>query len=149
MNARDFFAALPIPIIQAPMVGAEPADGGGGGRAGGLGSLAAGGRYALEAIEPQARAFRAESTAALAVNLFVLRRRVPFSGETVRTAIDRLAPWYAELGEPPPDPPNDFAPDFEAQFAALVRAAPPAASFTFGRLESRAGRRPAWRRENR
>jgi nitronate monooxygenase len=132
MNAREFFQSLPIPIIQAPMVGAA-------GvelalavcAAGGLGSLGAGG-LSPDAIEAQAAILR-ETERPFALNLFVLRPVRP-SGEAVSEAIERLAPWYAELGLPPPDAPNDFAPDFDAQLAALVRAAPPAASFTFGQL---------------
>ena len=72
--------------------------------------------------------------APFAVNLFVQAPARP-SGDAVGVAIERLAPWYAELGLAPPDAPNDFAPDFHAQFAALVRAAPPVASFTFERLQ--------------
>ena len=52
----------------------------------------------------------------------------------VEAALARLAPWYAELGLEPPPAPNDFALDFEGQFAALIRAAPPIASFTFAPL---------------
>jgi len=49
-------------------------------------------------------------------------------------ALTRLAPWYAELGEPIPAAPNQFSHDFEAQLAALTRAAPPVASFIFSVL---------------
>lgn len=133
MNARDFFAALPIPIIQAPMVGASGLEMAVAvSAAGGLGSLAAG-ALAPDAIEAQVAELRQRARAMFAVNLFVLRPARP-SGEAVATAIERLAPWYRELGLAPPEPPNDFAPDFAAQLAALTRAAPPAASFTFGCL---------------
>src|SRR5215469_6994126 len=101
---------------------------------GGLGSLAAG-ALAPDAIAAQVAEFRQRLSAPFAVNLFVLRPQRP-TGETVAAAIARLAPWYAELGLPPPEAPNDFAPDFAGQLAALVRAAPPAASFTFGCLTS-------------
>ena len=111
MNAHDFFAALPIPIIQAPMVGAsglEMAAAVSG--VGGLGSLAAG-ALAPDAIEAQVDELRQRVRAPFAVNLFVLRPDRP-SGEAVAGAIARLASWYAELGLAPPEPPNDFAPDF-------------------------------------
>jgi nitronate monooxygenase len=52
----------------------------------------------------------------------------------VEAALERLRPWYEAVGEPLPQAPNAYAPDFDAQFAALVRAAPPIASFTFGVL---------------
>jgi len=134
MNAHEFFAALPIPIVQAPMVGAQGAElplavSG----AGGLGSHGCG-ALAPEAIERDA-ARLAASGRPYALNLFVVAPARP-AGDVVAAAIERLAPWYAELGLPPPDAPNDFAPDFEAQFAAVVRAAPPAASFTFDRLSA-------------
>ena len=133
MTAGEFFARLPVPIIQAPMVGASSFEMAlGVSEAGGLGSLAAG-ALGPDAIEAQAQAFRAASAAPFAINLFVNAPARP-SGETVAAALARLAPWYAELGQPLPEPPNDFAPDFEAQFAALLRAAPPVASFTFDRL---------------
>lgn len=135
MNAHDFFAALPIPIIQAPMVGASGLEMAAAVSAvGGLGSLAAG-ALAPDAIAAQVTEFRRRSSAPFAVNLFVLRPQRP-TGEAVAAAIERLAPWYAQLGLPPPEAPNDFALDFAAQLAAVVRAAPPAASFTFGCLTS-------------
>ena len=133
MNAHDFFAAFPIPIIQAPMVGAsgiEMAAAVSG--VGALGSLAAG-ALAPDDLEAQVAELRQRLQAPFAVNLLVLRPARP-NGEAVASAIARLAPWYAELGRAPPEPPNDFAPDFAAQLAALARSAPPAASFTFGCL---------------
>jgi nitronate monooxygenase len=129
-KARDFFDALAIPIIQAPMVGASGvALAAAVSQAGGLGVLAAG---ALEpdALEAQTAELRTKAGGPFAVNLFVLRPATP-TGEAVAEAQRRLAPWWAELGLEPPTAPNDFAPDFERQFTALVRAAPPAASFTF------------------
>jgi nitronate monooxygenase len=132
MTAHAFFAALPIPIIQAPMVGASGVElAAAVSRAGGLGSLAAG-ALTPDAIERDAAALHGEGRP-FAVNLFIVEPAHP-TGEALSAAIERLAQWYAALGLPPPDAPNDFAPDFEAQFAALVRAAPPAASFTFDRL---------------
>jgi nitronate monooxygenase len=133
VNARDFFAALPIPIIQAPMVGASGVElGVAVSNAGGLGSLA-GGALSPEALEAQISELRQRARAPFAVNLFVIRPARP-AGEAVSAALARLAPWYAELGLAVPEPPNDFAPDFASQLSALVRAAPPAASFTFDRL---------------
>jgi len=135
MSAKEFFAQLPIPIVQSPMVGASGVEMAAAVTwAGGLGSLAAG-ALAPDAVEAQTTELRAKVGGPFAVNLFVLRRATP-AGETVAEAMRRLEPWYAELGLPPPEAPNDFAPDFESQFAALVRSAPPAASFTFDRLSA-------------
>jgi nitronate monooxygenase len=130
VNARALFAALPIPIIQAPMLGASGPDlAAAVARAGGLGTLAAAG-LAPEAIEPAVAELRARVLGPFGVNLLVARPARP-SGEALTQAIARLAPWYAELGLPPPEAPNDFAPDFAGQLVALTRAAPPIASFAF------------------
>jgi nitronate monooxygenase len=134
-KARDFFDRLPIPIIQAPMVGASGVElAAAVSQAGGLGVLAAG-ALEPEALEAQTAELKAKAGGSFAVNLFVLRPAAP-AGEAVAEAERRLAPWWAELGLDPPKPPNDFAPDFERQFAALIRAAPPAASFTFDVLSA-------------
>lgn len=133
MSLAALLEALPIPIIQAPMVGASLE-----GlaiavsRAGGLGSLAAGALTPTE-IGPAVDAIRAATDAPFAVNLLIAPRGDPAPSE-VDAALARLVPWYAELGAPPPEPPNQFAPEFEAQLAALVAAAPPVASFTFAVL---------------
>jgi len=43
-----------------------------------------------------------------------------------------LAPWYRELGVPPPPRPNQIARNFTEQVAALLEARPAAFSFVFG-----------------
>ena len=122
---------LPIPIIQAPMVGASSFEMAlAVSKAGGLGSFGAGAMAPAD-IEAEVRRFRTASDRPFGVNLFVLEAATPAAAE-VDAAIERLRPWYEGLGIDPPAPPNDFAPDFQAQFAALLRAAPPLASFTFG-----------------
>ena len=124
---------LPIPIIQAPMVGASSFEMAlAVSKAGGLGSFGAGAMTPAD-IEAEVRRFRTASDRPFGVNLFVLEAATPAAAE-VDAAIERLRPWYEGLGIDPPAPPNDFAPDFQAQFAALLRAAPPLASFTFERL---------------
>ena len=133
MDARAFLRSLPIPIIQAPMLGASsPAMSlGGEPRPAALGRWRAAG-WSPDEIESQI----AEAKAAglpFAANFFVLETARPAPGE-VDAALARLAPWYAALGAPVPEAPNTFAPDFEAQFGALLKAAPPAASFTFSIL---------------
>ena len=126
---------LPIPIIQAPMVGASSFEMAlAVSRAGGLGSFGAGAMAPAD-IEAEVRRFRDNSDRPFGVNLFVLEPATP-TAEEVDAAIERLRPWYEGLGIDPPAPPNDFAPDFQAQFAALLRAAPPLASFTFERIRA-------------
>jgi len=126
---------LPIPIIQAPMVGASTFEMVVAvSRAGALGSFGAG-AMSPDQIEAEVRRVRAATDRPFGVNLFVLEPATPGADE-VDAAIDRLRPWYARLGLDPPAPPNSFAPDFQAQFAALLRAAPPLASFTFGLIRA-------------
>jgi nitronate monooxygenase len=134
MSLAALLDNLPIPILQAPMVGASsPKMALAVSRAGGLGALAVAGLAPGE-IEPEIAAFRARTDAPFVANLFVLRPHAPSAAE-VDQALARLAPWYAAVGAPLPEAPNSYAPDFAGQFAALVRAAPPVASFTFGVLD--------------
>lgn len=133
MSLAALLDGLPIPIIQAPMVGATldeivvaVSE------AGGLGTLAAG-ALAPADIGPAIDAIRARTAEPFGVNLLMAPKPEPAPGE-VDAALARLAPWYAEIGAPLPEIPNQFAPDFEAQFDALVAAAAPMASFTFGVL---------------
>jgi len=134
MSLKALLDALPIPILQAPMLGAAARDlalavcG-----AGGLGAVAVSGMAPAE-IEAEVAAVRREVQGPFAANLFVLRP-IAAEPEAVEAALERLRPWYEAVGEPLPQAPNADAPDFDAQFAALVRAAPPIASFTFGVLQ--------------
>lgn len=133
MSLADLLDDLPIPIVQAPMVGASlDALTVAVSEAGGMGALAAA-ALAPADIGPLIDTVRARTKRPFAVNLFSGPKADPAPGE-VDAAIARLAPWYAELGLNPPETPNGFAPDFDAQFEALVAAAPPVASFTFGLL---------------
>ncbi|MDB5469807.1 MAG: 2-nitropropane dioxygenase-like protein [Caulobacter sp.] len=130
MTAAALFESLAIPIIQAPMLGASgPAMALAVTRAGGMGSLAAGG-LAPEDIVEQIAALKAATDRPFGVNLLIARAAAP-DPAIVTEALERLAPWHDRLGIELPAPPNDYAPDFDAQFAALLAAAPPLASFTF------------------
>lgn len=131
--AETFFAGLPIAIVQAPMLGAStPAMALAVSRAGGLGSLA--GPAAANDIEAEIGALKAAGRP-FQVNLLMTEPARP-DGAVVEAAIARLAPWYEARGLKPPAAPNDFAPDFAAQLAAVIRTAPPAASFTFSILRA-------------
>lgn len=135
MTLAALLEGLSIPIIQAPMVGATldeivvaVSE------AGGMGTLAAG-ALAPGDIGPAIAAIRGRTSAPFGVNLLMAPKADLAAGE-VDAALARLAPWYAEAGAPLPETPNQFAPDFEAQFDALVAAGPPMASFTFAVLPS-------------
>ena len=124
----------PIPLIQAPMLGASTLDMA---ReaclAGAIGSLALAGS-APDAIGSEIEAMRAAVGACpFAANLFILEP-VPPAPAGLQEAIARLAPLRAELGLPEEKAPSRFAEDFGRQFEALLEAAPPIASFAFGVL---------------
>jgi len=127
------FDKLEIPIIQAPMLGASTFEMAlAVSRAGGLGSLAGAG-LAPDALEKAITDLRAATDRPFAVNLLMSERARP-SADEVHEALEVLRPWYEARGLEVPDAPNDFALDYDRQFEALVRAAPPAASFTFSIL---------------
>ena len=133
MSLKGLLDGLAIPIIQAPMVGAQDE------RmaiavclAGGLGSVGCGAMAPAD-IEAAVAAIRGRSDAPFAVNLQMAPALKPTAAE-LEAALARLAPWYERFGEPLPPTPNTFAQDFEAQLEAVVRAAPPIASFIFGVL---------------
>ena len=133
MSLAALIAALPIPILQAPMVGASfdalalAVSG-----AGAMGALAAGALAPAE-IGPVVAAMQAATDAPFAVNLLMAREPAP-DPVAVARGLERLAPWYADLGAVVPSPPARFAQDFDAQLEALIAAAPPVASFTFSVL---------------
>lgn len=133
MSFRELLESLPIPILQAPMAGATlDALAIAVSQAGGLGSLAAG-ALAPEDIGPAVTRIRAATDAPFGINLLMAPKADPAPGE-VEAALERLAPWYQALGAPLPGAPNSFAPDFDAQLAAVIEQAPPVASFTFSIL---------------
>jgi nitronate monooxygenase len=133
MSFAALLKGLPIPILQAPMVGASfDAMTVAVSRAGGMGSLAAAGLAPAD-IGAAVDDVRAQTEAPFAVNLLMARPARPEPAD-VEAALARLAPWYAELGVPLPALPNSFSHDFDAQLGALTRAAPPVASFAFSIL---------------
>ncbi|WP_293678062.1 nitronate monooxygenase family protein [uncultured Phenylobacterium sp.] len=133
MSLAALLDSLPVPIIQAPMVGASlDALTLAVSRAGGLGTYAIATLSPAE-IGPAIAAVKAVTTAPFGVNLLMAPKAEP-DAAVVDAALARLAPWYAALGAPLPAAPNQFAQDFDAQLAAVVEAAPPMASFTFSIL---------------
>lgn len=125
---------LDIPVIQAPMAGANittPHLVATVSNAGGLGSLAGGYLSAIE-IERQIHATRALTDRPFAINLFAPSAREPLSGD-VDEQIRLLTPIHQRFGIAPPAlvaPPDSFDQQFEAVLAAGVSFV----SFTFGIL---------------
>jgi nitronate monooxygenase len=129
----DLLDKLSIPIIQAPMLGASTqAMALAVSRAGGMGQLAAAG-LGPDQIEASVAELKAATDRPFALN-FLMTEPVRPDAEVVEAALARLKPWYEARDIPLPAAPNDFALDFAAQFEALIRAAPPVASFAFSIL---------------
>lgn len=103
--------------------------------AGGLGSFAAAGS-SPDQIKASVAAIRKATDQPFAVNIFVLDPVAP-DPAIVSAAMQRIAPWRARFGLPAQAIPNAWAQDTAAQVDALVEAAPPAVSFTFGCLPAR------------
>ena len=124
---------LAIPIIQAPMLGASTqAMALAVSRAGGMGQLAAA-AHSPDQIAASVAELKAATDAPFALN-FLMTQPVRPDAETVDAALARLKPWYAARNIPLPEAPNEYSQDFKAQLEAVIRAAPPAASFAFSIL---------------
>ncbi len=130
-----------LPIFQSPMLGASGPDmAREASLAGALGSLALAGS-GQEAIRQQVAAMRdALGDRPFAANVFILEPTHPEPAQLAK-AMALLAAYRAELGLPEQAIPNKWAEDFAGQFEALVAAAPPAASFTFGILSAEQAQR--------
>lgn len=129
---------LRYPIIQAPLAG--------GGdtpelvaavcNAGGLGFIGAA-YLTPEQIRITASTVRKLTARRFGINLFA-----PMSTETLsasaEAAIDKLGPYFNELGLPPPGLPVQPAYTFEDQLAAALESGASAFSFTFGVLADHA-----------
>lgn len=123
-----------IPIYQAPMLGASGFEmAREASLAGGVGNLALAGTGPA-AIGPEiARMREVLGDRPFGANLFILPQTNPDSA-TIARAMSQLAAYRAELGLPEQSIPNKWSEDTLSQFEALVDAAPPVASFTFGIL---------------
>lgn len=125
---------LALPIVQGPMTGSDtPALAAAVSQAGGLGMLGCGMRSPAAMAEVAAEV-RRRTDRPFGMNLFVQATPTPDEA-TVVAALQRLAPFYAELGLVP-ERPAQWCEDFGAQFDALVAARPAVASFTFGILSA-------------
>ncbi len=126
---------IALPIVQGPMTGSDtPALAAAVSEAGGLGMLGCGMRSPAAMAEAAAEV-RRRTGRPFGMNLFVQATPSP-DADTVREALDRLAPLYAEFGLEPAVP-AQWCEDFAAQFEALLAARPAVASFTFGILDAR------------
>jgi nitronate monooxygenase len=127
---------IDVPIVQGPFGGGLSAVALAAtvSNAGGLGSFGAH-HLAPEQIGVVTSELRQHTKRPFAINLWV-------SNEDTATAtltqaefdrhLERLAPYYHELGAPLPAFPNQFGQKFEAQVEALIEAKPPVFSFVYG-----------------
>lgn len=78
---------------------------------------------------------RAGTSRPFAVNLWVPlpgEREFRPSADEYARAVQRLQPWFDEIGMAAPSYPETFGQSFEEQAEALLEAAPPVWSFVFG-----------------
>lgn len=125
---------IALPIIQAPMAGGAdtPALVAAVSEAGGIGFL--GLAYAEPArIIEAARAVRSRTSKPFGINIFA-PVAAPGAPVSVERGIERLAPYYAELGIAPPSPPAPPAHRIDEQIEAVLHTDAAAFSFTFGTM---------------
>jgi len=125
---------LSHPIFQAPLAG--------GGdtpelvaavcNAGGLGFIGAA-YLSADQIRDRSRAIRERTQRPFGINLFA-PLQPPDADIDVRPALKQVAPYYAELQLPAPEPPQVGKDRFESQLAAVLESGASVFSFTFGIL---------------
>jgi nitronate monooxygenase len=102
--------------------------------AGGLGSFGAQ-HLAPGQIAEVIAALRERTRRSFAVNLWVSNHDLPeaeLARERFDAAVERLRPFYAELGVEAPPFPERFAWTFEEQLEPILAEAPPVLSFVYG-----------------
>ncbi|HEU5170977.1 MAG TPA: nitronate monooxygenase [Gemmatimonadales bacterium] len=122
------------PIIQAPMAGGAttPQLVAAVSEAGALG-FAAGAYLTGPEIAQFAHAVRARTSGPFGINLFA--PLPPPEPPNAGPALDHVAPFYAELGLPPPAAPVAADEPFAEQLQAALESGASALSFTFGLLD--------------
>jgi nitronate monooxygenase len=138
MIATDFSKrlGLRLPLIQAPMAGgpSSPELVAAASAAGALGSF--GFAYTQpEEMKRQVARVRAKTDRPLNINLFVAELPAAIEAASQRGALEAVAGYYAELGLPAPAPVlPPYAPDLEAQLAAVADLRPSVLTTHFGSL---------------
>lgn len=119
------------PIIQAPMAGGgdTPALVAAVGEAGAIGTIGAAYLAPAQILET-AKAVREATKRPFGINLFA-PLPAPIPPDSYAAAIERLMPYYTELGLPPPPPPSAPAYSFEDQLKAVLETGAAFFSFAF------------------
>ncbi|MDB5439402.1 MAG: hypothetical protein JWM33_1829 [Caulobacteraceae bacterium] len=102
--------------------------------AGGLGLFGAH-VQAPDQMAPTADAIRALTDKPFGLNLWLSQEdpaATDFTQADYDLAVERLKPWFDEVGLAPPPMPERFSPDVAAQIAAAIAARPAVLSFAFG-----------------
>ena len=128
---------LTHPIIQAPLAGGgdTPELVAAVSNAGGLGFIGAAYLTPSQIIEAS-RAVRARTSRPFGINLFA-PLPAPKAPNDPRPALERVAPFYAELGLPVPTLPATMGQAFDEQLPVALESGASVFSFTFGILPSR------------
>lgn len=122
---------LDHPIIQAPMAGSDtPELAAAVSNAGALGSIGAGYNTPAQIAE-LAKTVRSRTVRPYGFNLFA-PTPAPKAPANVESALQRVAPFFAELGLPAPSAPAMPATSFSEQLAAVLDTDASFFSFTFG-----------------
>lgn len=142
MNAFCKRLGIRLPVIQAPMAGGPSSQElvAACCAAGALGSF--GFAYTQPAeMKRQVGWVRERTDRPLGINLFVSPQPDPIPPAAQRTALDAVAPYYAELGLPPPQPvAPPYAPSLEEQLDAVEEIRPRAFTIHLGLEQERANR---------
>ena len=122
------------PVIQAPLAGGgdTPELVAAVGEAGGLGFIGAAYLTPQQILEA-ARAVRTRTARPFGISLFA-PQPLPDPPKNPRAALECVAPFYTELGLPPPQAPAVSADSFGEQLAAALEGGASVFSFTFGIL---------------
>ena len=132
----EFLSRLRIqhPIIQAPLAGGgdTPELVAAVSNAGGIGFIGAA-YLAPEQILETGRSVREKTSRPFGINLFASTPSPP-ADQSWDAAVQRLAPYYSELGLPAPASPQTPAHSFADQLRAALETGASAFSFTFGLL---------------
>ncbi len=144
MESKDYSTPLTralgfsAPIIVAPMGGGPttPELVAASCNAGALGTVAAA-YLRPDQIERDIAKTRTLTDRPFAVNLFTPMPRVDLSPAEIEAAVAATRPYRQELGLPDPVIAPPYHPDFEEQFATILRLKPRVFSFVFGLIEPR------------
>ena len=126
--------SMTYPVIQAPLAGGgdTPELVAAVGEAGALGFIGAAYLTPQQILETS-RAVQGLTARPFGISLFA-PQPAPAAPKDPKPALERVAPFYAELGLPPPQVPTLAADSFGEQLAAALESGASAFSFTFGVL---------------